>query len=460
MSSTSTSHRSFPPPPDDDANARHGDVETLRRLTREAFGEITQVRDRVRDLEKSLATERASRATERVRVTARVDLGTTLVGSLVGRAGEAVRRGVGAVATIEAPFPNGDSLVLRCGTIGNVVTSPPPPFGFATASATTGGRAASGSDDARRRDDDASGAIDLGGGVDDRPSSTAPSVVLEKIMFRCRFGDNGWLRVAPLGGEGGDAAATLNPLSKGASLTGLGAKGSSLLAGCRGPAVSASRDFGDGLFGLSGGAFLGEPDVGAGHSGVGPKILAQATIRPGTRAAASLSATMQPRDGSWLWRASTENAAVAASAEITPALPEVPGWPLPALGLSAQGLAAVGDRALVAAWASCSPRSSPVGGGVGRGVESHTDWGFAATAPATSHAHGWGFVFGRAAAANGVGGTSASPPLQCEAFLRVGDEGWGGNSRSVMPGVVVTKDAETGKVDAVVACKVQWNLSA
>ena len=41
-------------PPDDDANARHGDVETLRRLPRDAFSEITSLRDRLKDLEVGL----------------------------------------------------------------------------------------------------------------------------------------------------------------------------------------------------------------------------------------------------------------------------------------------------------------------------------------------------------------------------------------------------------------------
>lgn len=172
-------------PPDDDANARHGDVETLRRLTREAFGEITSLRDRLRDLERSFATERASRAAERVRVNTRIDLGSTLLGSL-GNAFRAVHKGIDAISTIEAPFPDGDSLVIRCAT---------------------------------------------------KKSASVPVVVLDKLMYRRRVGNSGWLRVAPIGGEGQDAAATLNPLGKGATLTGLGAKGSSLLAGCHGPAL-------------------------------------------------------------------------------------------------------------------------------------------------------------------------------------------------------------------------------
>ena len=50
---------SSPRRPGADAPARLADVETLRRLTRDAFAEITSVRDRLRDLERSVATERA-----------------------------------------------------------------------------------------------------------------------------------------------------------------------------------------------------------------------------------------------------------------------------------------------------------------------------------------------------------------------------------------------------------------
>lgn len=183
MSSSSSSERR--PPPDDDAIARHGDVETLRRLTREAFGEITSLRDRLKDLEKSVATERASRAAERVLVNTRVEIGTSLMGSF-GNALDAFNGDLDAVTTVEAPFPGGDSLVVRCAT---------------------------------------------------KNAKTSRVVMLDKLMYRCRVGRNGWFRVAPIGGEGQDASATLNPLNKGASLTGLGARGSSLLAGCRGPAL-------------------------------------------------------------------------------------------------------------------------------------------------------------------------------------------------------------------------------
>ena len=91
---------------EDDAVARQGDVEILRRLTREAFAEITTMRDRVRDLEKSAAAERASKANaERVRVSTRVEFGTSLAGSLGGTAIGLVKKGVEAITTIEAPFP-------------------------------------------------------------------------------------------------------------------------------------------------------------------------------------------------------------------------------------------------------------------------------------------------------------------------------------------------------------------
>ena len=59
---------SSPRRPGADAPARLADVETLRRLTRDAFAEITSVRDRLRDLERSVATERASREADRARV--------------------------------------------------------------------------------------------------------------------------------------------------------------------------------------------------------------------------------------------------------------------------------------------------------------------------------------------------------------------------------------------------------
>jgi hypothetical protein len=68
----------------------------------------------------------------------------------------------------------------------------------------------------------------------------------------------------------------------------------------RGPALCGSYDFGDGLVGLSAGAFLGANNGGEGATagGEAPRLLAQATARPGTRAAVSLSATLQSHGGS------------------------------------------------------------------------------------------------------------------------------------------------------------------
>ena len=110
-------------------------------------------------------------------------------------------------------------------------------------------------------------------------SSSTAAVVLEKVMYRHKRGKRGWVRVAPMGGEGVDAAATLNPLSKGMTLTSFGSRGPALLAGCRGASVCGSFDFADGLFGVSAGGFAA-PD--------GTRALAQVTARPGTRAAMSL----------------------------------------------------------------------------------------------------------------------------------------------------------------------------
>ena len=272
-----------------------------------------------------------------------------------------------------------------------------------------------------------------------------------------------------------------------------------------------SYDFDDGLFGVSGGVFSGEGDE--------PRtLLAQATARPGTRAAVSLSATWQSRDDTATDSARSSrrrqgHAAASAGAQgqeprepvrpgltrldasrvspstttqfsSPPAIVEEEGLvavpeDFKRLGLSAQGLAAVGDRTLVAAWASCFPnRHGPGGGGgggevgVGGGGGGHqTDWGIAATAPPTKTSYGWGVVLGRESssrhalrlqrASPSSSTLNPKPPLQVEAFARIGGDGGlgDGNSQVILPGVVATRDADTGKWDAVVGCKVQWLFS-
>jgi len=106
---------SSPRRPGADAPARLADVETLRRLTRDAFAEITSVRDRLRDLERSVATERASRAADRARVDTRVEVCTASPAR--GRR-DARRRGsrVRATTTVETPFDDGDALFVRLAT--------------------------------------------------------------------------------------------------------------------------------------------------------------------------------------------------------------------------------------------------------------------------------------------------------------------------------------------------------
>ena len=106
---------SSPRRPGADAPARLTDVETLRRLTRDAFAEITSVRDRLRDLERSVATERASRAADRARVDTRVEVCTASPAR--GRR-DARRRGsrVRATTTVETPFDDGDALFVRLAT--------------------------------------------------------------------------------------------------------------------------------------------------------------------------------------------------------------------------------------------------------------------------------------------------------------------------------------------------------
>ena len=386
---------SSPRRPGADAPARLADVETLRRLTRDAFAEITSVRDRLRDLERSVATERASRAADRARVDTRVEVCTASPAR--GRR-DARRRGsrVRATTTVETPFDDNDALFVRLAT------------------AAADGRGATSHHATTPR------------GVAD--------VALDKLAYRRRCGPDAWVRVVLAGAEGHDAAATLSPTSKGASLTGLGTKGAAALAGCRGAAVCASVDAPDGAAGVAAGLFSGDCAIpGAAR----PRAMAQATVRPGTRAAASLAVAV------------TDAFADGDAAGI----------------LSAQGLVALGERALVGAWASAGLRGSG-----GRGSDFVPDWGVVATAPPSENAPGWGLGFGRGrgderraetrgegAGTNGAGASSAAP-LRFEGFLRLGD-GFS-NHRTVIPGIVLTRDETARSWDATVACKVQFDVAS
>jgi len=448
-----------------DAVARRSDVETLRRLTRDAHGEITSLRDRLGDLERSVATERASRATDRAAVTARVDFASTpahLLGRpAAGRAVGAVPLGIDASCTVEAPFANGDALVVRLAARGDPSARahhPPPPLGErdddddARAAAAYVAAAALG-----RPLPPAADALSL-------PSAPTPAdlpVTLDKVTYRRRAGADAWAKASIVGGEGADCAPALNPLSEGDSLTGLGARGARTLARCRGASVCVSREFRDGLVGAAVGAFGGVPvpegpatgasgGVVSGASGGSPRryrrypprAIAQVTVRPGTRAAASLSASLDGGFGGGAhgMRMASDELGRGGSA---------------ALGLGAQALFAVGERALVAGWASSD-------GG---------DWGVAATAPPRGASPGWGVVVGRDADAGtaGEGGEGGGAiresrrpgaPLRCEAFARLGERSGRANARAVTAGVVATRDPGTGRWDAALAFKTRWTIRA
>ena len=406
-----SSDRSSPSPvstPDDDAPARHGDVETLRRLTREAFGEITSIRDRVRAVERNLATERASRASERVRVDTRAGRCWG-----VGHAGAvaATRPGLDCATTVEAPFPGGDSMTARFSTTTTAAVDDSPTTPYERVAEVSG--------------------PDLALAL--QPQLLAPTVTLEKLMYRKRVGRNGWIRLAPIGGEGQDAAATLNPFSpgRGVALTNLAAVGSPTLAECRGTALCASYDFADALFGVSGGFFSGEEPFEDG-GGYQPRRLAQVTARPGTRAAMSLAVAEGPRRGAR------------------------------GLSMSAAGLFAVGERTLLSAWASTAKL---FGADADDGDEDAGGWGLAATAPPKDVSRssagtardavrgwGWGVVVGKE--------PGELTPTQIEAFARIGDERGGGiNERTLCPGIVATRDAYDGRWDVAAACRVEIKFS-
>ena len=132
--------------------------------------------------------------------------------------------------------------------------------------------------------------------------------------------------------------------------------------------------------------------------------------------------------------------------------------------MSAQGLFALGARTLCSAWVS----GARIKDGVG--VQEDDDdasggWGLAATAPSVGDddARGGGFV----ERARGLGwGVVAGKepgfdsPVQLEAFLRFGDKEDGGlNTRSVCPGIVATRDPESGRWDVAAACRVELRFS-
>jgi len=93
-------------------------------------------------------------------------------------------------------------------------------------------------------------------------------------------------------------------------------------------------------------------------------VLAQATVRPGSRAAMSLSATMEAGAGAASaggihGPVADGGVALAPSGSGGVGVGRRGGR----LGLSAQGLVAVGEQTMVAAWASCSPQNTRGGGG-------------------------------------------------------------------------------------------------
>ena len=377
---------------DADKPARLADVETLRRLTRDAFAEITSVRDRLRDLERSVATERASRAADRARVDTRVEV-TTAAPARGWRDARLRESRVRATTTVETPFDNGDALIVR----------------LATAAAD-------------------------GRGDGETPPVAAADVALDKLAYRRRCGPDAWVRVVLAGAEGHDAAATLSPTSKGASLTGLGTKGAAALAGCGGAAVCASVDAPSGVAGVAAGLFSGDPAV---RGAARPRAMAQVTVRPGSRAAASLAVAVTDAF------ASPEGGAEARRGAC----------------LSAQGLAALGDGALVGAWVSGFRGPGTFPGHV-------PDWGVVATAPPSDTAPGWGLGFGRgrgggrlAGPAGEGAGTAGDAPFRGEAFLRLGSPG-SSNRRTVMPGIVCVWDETARSWDATVACKAQFDVAS
>ena len=86
-----------------------------------------------------------------------------------------------------------------------------------------------------------------------------------------------------------------------------------------------------------------------------------------------------------------------------------------------------------------------------------------ATAPPTETSPGWGLALGRGRRdGSGTGGddagTTGAAPLRGEAFLRLG--GGFSNQRTIIPGIVFTRDEDARSWDATVACKVQFDVAS
>ena len=387
----------------EDPPARQRDVETLRRLTRDAFAEITSTRDRLADLERSVGTDRAARLGDRARVESRVTLASALPFSVGGDiTHENGRRHaprncgslIKATTTVETPFANGDGLVMRL----SATQAPGEP-----------------SQNRNRQNQIAS-----------------PRFVLEKLAYRVRLRHDAWVRLVMLGGEGHDAGATLNPTSKGATLIGAGARGAAALKKCRGPAFCFSKDSANGAAGIAGGVFLGDPSVAGSENG---RALLQLTCRPGSRAAASIAVSVPARGAraaDETDRFETDEVSQNASQNATRTL-------------SAQGLFALGNDTLIGAWVSSGA----------------CDWGICATIPPSPGAIGWGVGFGRGDGDGDCAGVkrgSQKPPLRGEVFLRLGNDEEK-NRKTAMPGIVVARNDATKRWDVSLACKVQFDVA-
>ena len=392
---------SSPRRPGADAPARLADVETLRRLTRDAFAEITSVRDRLRDLERSVATERASREADRARVDTRVEVCTASPAR--GRR-DARRRG----SRVRARPPSRRRLTTT--TRSSCVSRPRRRTGAA-----------------RRR-------------ITRRRRAASPTSRWTSSRTAAAAATATWVRLVLVGAEGHDAAATLSPTSKGASLSGLGSKGAAALAGCRGAAECASVDARDGVAGVAAGVFSGDPAV----AGARPARDGAATVRPGARAAASLAVAVTDAFAGGVSSARAPRRAACLSAQMPGG-----GWGWRArrgvgLGGRLRGRrGAVGARPRLGRRGDCAPSETSPG------------WGLA-----LGRGRGDGVFAGADGDGDGDGAASGvfAAPLRGEAFLRLG--GGFANVETIIPGIVFTRDETARSWDAAFACKVLFDVAS
>ncbi|GAQ87909.1 hypothetical protein KFL_003870060 [Klebsormidium nitens] len=393
----------------DDSLAMRGDINALRRLQRETFAQLLEMRDRLSKLEfhtglrhtrgKAALPAFASHLSGKTKVSGEVSIGVGLLALDEDQSRPtkrsldhaALRTGTDVRINLETPFRTTDLLMTQLAA------------------------------------GDSHGAGAAGGSV----------LAVKKVMYRTQLTDWLCLRVAATGAQGADMAEALNPL-EGQGLTALTSAGSALHRRCMGAAVAATARTNDWSW-LTVGHFVS--GWGPGSSAEEPlchATLGQVTLRPAPECALAVVALNRhwpapslPSGTGLHWselgpllvpriRASspapaTNGESMRDSYESSSSsmngtgdtwagvgLPRLHGHSLRSYGFA--GAVAAGELATFSGWAHMDQTSS------GRGPQRGVQWGVTLSGVPDSPGVGWGLS---------VGSTQPEPWVR-PADLRVG----------------------------------------